>query len=143
MNRWQSTATGNRRKTGITTPKSSTPRCWGSGPWIRTRACNTLHEAMQDWGERRGDPSRRPVCMTCPHEFQVNARMPSAWMFVRLSVNKAGVPKQMILVGICEKCAVKDDVTLLREGFAELRRAFPDMPEFKVHVVQQWSGVVN
>jgi len=32
---------------------------------------------------------------------------------------------------------------LLREGFAELRRAFPDMPEFKVHVVQQWSGVVN
>ncbi len=47
----------------------------------------------------------------------------------------------MILVGICEKCAVKDDVTLLREGFAELRRAFPDMPEFKVHVVQQ--GVVN
>src|SRR5436309_10360361 len=28
-----------------------------------------LHEAMQDWGERRGNPSRRPVCMTCPHEF--------------------------------------------------------------------------
>ena len=37
----------------------------------------------------------------------------------------------------------KDDATLLREGFAELRRAFPDMPEFKVHVVQGWSGVVN
>ncbi len=48
----------------------------------------------------------------------------------------------MILIGICEKCAAKD-AALLREGFAELRRAFPDMPEFKVHVVQQWSGVVN
>ena len=102
-----------------------------------------LREAMQDWGERRGDPSRRPVCMTCPHEFQVNARMPSAWMFVRLSVNKAGVPRQMILVGICEKCATKDDATLLREGFAELRRAFPDMPEFKIQVVHESSGVVN
>ena len=40
-------------------------------------------------------------------------------------------------------CADKDDATLLREGFAELRRAFPDMPEFKMHVVQEWSGVVN
>jgi len=78
---------------------------------------------MQDWGERRGNPSRRPVCLTCPHEFQVNARMPSAWMFVRLSVNKAGLPKQMILVGISEKCAANDDATLLREGFADLRRA--------------------
>jgi len=102
-----------------------------------------LHEAMQDWGERRGNPSRRPVCLACPHEFHVNARMPSAWLFVRLSVNKAGVPRQMILVGVCEKCAAKDDATLLREGFAELRKAFPDMPEFKVHVVQQWSGNVN
>jgi hypothetical protein len=102
-----------------------------------------LHEAMQDWGERRGNPKRRPVCMTCPHEFHVNARMPSAWMFVRLSVTEAGVPKHMILVGICDKCAAKDDATLLREGFTELRRAFPDMPEFKVHVVQEWSGVVN
>ena len=60
-----------------------------------------------------------------------------------LSVNKAGVPRQMILVGICEKCAAKDDATLLREGFAELRRAFPDLPEFKMHVVQEWSGVVH
>ena len=89
------------------------------------------------------DPKRRPVCLTCPHEFHVNARMPSAWMFVRLSANKAGVPRQMILVGICEKCAARDDAILLRGGFAELRRAFPDMPEFKMHVVQEWSGVVN
>ena len=102
-----------------------------------------LHEAMQNWGERRGDPKRRPVCLACPHEFHVNTAMPSAWMFVRLSANKAGVPKQMILVGICEKCAAKDDAALLREGFAELRRAFPGMPEFKMHVVQEWSGVVN
>ncbi len=34
-------------------------------------------------------------------------------------------------------------IGILREGFAELRRAFPDMPEFKVQVVQEWSGVVN
>jgi len=61
-------------------------------------------------------------------------------LFVRLSVNKAGVPKQMILVGVCEKCAAKDDATLLREGFAELRRAFPDMPEFKMQVIQEGSG---
>ena len=47
------------------------------------------------------------------------------------------------MVGICEKWAVKDDATLLREGFAELRRAFPDIPEFEMHVVQEWSGVVN
>jgi hypothetical protein len=58
-----------------------------------------------------------------------------------LSVNKAGVPRQMILVGICEKCAAKDDATLLREGFAELRWAFPDTPEFKVHVVQEWTDI--
>jgi hypothetical protein len=49
----------------------------------------------------------------------------------------------MILVGICEKCAAKNDAILLREGFAELPRAFPDMPEFKVQVIQEWSGVVN
>jgi len=30
--------------------------------------------------------------------------------------------KQMILVGVCETCAAKDDATLLREGFTELRR---------------------
>ncbi len=102
------------------------PEMLGQWAMEKNPSLRYLHEAMQDSGERRGNPSRRPVCMTCPHEFQVNARMPSAWMFVRLSVNKAGLPKQMILVGICEKCAVKDDVTLLREGFAELRRAFPD-----------------
>ncbi len=119
------------------------PEMLGQWAMDKNTSLQYLHEAMQDWGERRGNPSRRPVCMTCPHEFQVNARMPSAWMFVRLSVNKAGVPRQMILVGICEKCAVKGDATLLREGFAELRRAFPDMPEFKMQVVQEWAGVVN
>ncbi len=102
-----------------------------------------LHEAMQDWGERRGNPSRRPVCLTCPHEFRADGSLPPAWMFVRVSVNKAGVPKQMILIGICEKCAAKDDATLLREGCADLRRAFPDMPEFKMQVVQEGSGVAN
>jgi len=81
--------------------------------------------------------------MTCPHEFHVNARMPSAWMFVRLAVNKAGVPRQMIVVGICEECAAKNDATLSREGFAELRKAFPNMPEFKVHAVQEGSENVN
>src|SRR6266567_573000 len=103
---------------------------------IRSAGGRRWTHGTGDCGERRGNPNRRPVCMTCPHEFQVNARMPSAWMFARLSVNKAGMPRQMILVGICEKCAVKDDATLLREGFAEVRRAFPDMPEFKVQVVQ-------
>jgi hypothetical protein len=102
-----------------------------------------LHEAMHDWGERQGDPSRRPVCMACPHEFHVNASMPSAWMFVRLSVNKAGVPKHMILAGICEKCAAKNNATLLRTGCAELGRTFPDMPEFKVLVVQVGSSAGN
>jgi hypothetical protein len=38
----------------------------------------------------------------------------------------------MILVGICEKCAAKDDATLLREGYADLRREFPDMLRSKV-----------
>lgn len=42
--------------------------------------------------------------------------MPSAWMFVRVAANKVGVPRQLILVGMCEKCAAKDDATLLREG---------------------------
>jgi len=69
--------------------------------------------------------------------------MPSAWLFVRLSVNTAGAPRQMILVGICKRCAAKDDATLMREGCAELRRAFPDMPEFKMRVVQEGSGAVN
>jgi hypothetical protein len=102
-----------------------------------------LHEAMQDWGKRRDNPSRRPLCLACEHAFHHEGGVPPAWLFVRVSVNKAGVPKQLILVGICEKCAAKDDATLLREGYAELRRAFSNMPEFKVHVVQQWSGVVN
>src|SRR6266516_2165662 len=98
------------------------PEMLGQWAMDKNPSLQYLHEAMQDWGERRGDPSRRPVCMTCPHEFQVNARMPSAWMFVRLSVNKAGVPKQMILVGICEKCAVKDDVT---GGFCRTPQGVP------------------
>jgi hypothetical protein len=102
-----------------------------------------LHEAMQDWGERRGDPNRRPVCLTCPHEFHVNASMPSAWMFVRLSVNKGGVPRHMVLVGICETCAVKNNGTLLQEGCAELRRAFPDVPEFKMLVIQEASRAAS
>ena len=33
--------------------------------------------------------------------------------------------RQMIVVGICEECAAKNDATLLREGFAEIRKAFP------------------
>jgi hypothetical protein len=69
--------------------------------------------------------------------------LPPAWLFLRVSVNKAGVPKQMILVGICEKYTAKDDAILLREGCADLRRAFPDMPEFEMQVVQERSGVVN
>ncbi len=90
-----------------------------------------LHEAMQDWGERRGNPSRRPVCMTCPHEFHVNASMPSAWMFVRLSVNKAGVPRQMILVGVCEKCATKDDVTCCGRALPNSAGRSPTCPSSK------------
>jgi hypothetical protein len=101
-----------------------------------------LREAMEDWGERRGDPNRRPICMTCPHEFHVNAPMPAAWMFVRLSVNKAGVPRHMILVGVCETCAANDEAILLREGLAELRRAFPNMPEFKILVAQEGSSIL-
>jgi hypothetical protein len=69
--------------------------------------------------------------------------MPSAWLFVRISVNKAGVPKHLLLVGVCEKCAAKDDTTLLREGFADLRNVVPDMPEFKMQVVHEGSDVVN
>jgi hypothetical protein len=69
--------------------------------------------------------------------------MPSAWMFVRLSVNKAGVPKHMTLVGICETCAAKNDAILLREGLVELRRAFPDVPEFKMQLVEEESGLFN
>src|SRR5215831_8474042 len=115
------------------------------GQWAleKNPALQYLHEAMQDWGERLGNPSRRPVCLTCPHEFHVNVPMPSAWMFVRLSVNKAGVPKHMILVGVCQNCAAAtDDLTLLRKGLAELRRAFPNMPEFTVQLVQE-STVLN
>jgi hypothetical protein len=115
------------------------------GQWVieRNPTLEYLHEAMQEWGERRGNPSRRPVCMTCPHEFHGSAPMPSAWMFVRLSVNKAGVPKHMTLVGICEMCAAKNDAILLREGLVELRRAFPDMPEFKMQLVEEESGLFN
>ena len=64
-------------------------------------------------------------------------------MFVRLSVNNVGVPKHMVLVGICEKCAVTEDESLLREGLAELNRAFPDMPEFTMQLVQEGPTVLN
>ena len=64
-------------------------------------------------------------------------------MFVRLSVNEAGVPKHMLVVGICESCATKNDTSLLSEGLAELRRAFPDMPEFKLQLVQEGSDLLN
>jgi hypothetical protein len=107
------------------------PEVLGQWAFEKNSALQCLREAIQDWGERRGEPDKRPVCLTCPHEFHTNARVPSAWMFVRLAVNKTGMPRQMILVGICEKCAAKDDATLLREGRADLRRAFPDMSDFK------------
>ena len=116
------------------------------GQWAleKNPALQYLHEAMQDWGERLGDPSRRPVCMTCPHEFHVSVPMPSAWMFVRLSVNKLGIPKHMILVGLCQNCAATtDDLTLLRKGLVELRRAFPTMPEFTMQLIQEESTVLN
>jgi hypothetical protein len=109
------------------------------GQWAleKNRSLELLQEAMRDWGERLGDPSQRPVCLTCPHEFQAERALPLAWMFVRLSVNEAGIPKQMTLVGICETCAAKDDSSLLREGLAELQKAFPDMPEFKMLMSEQ------
>jgi hypothetical protein len=104
------------------------------GQWAieKNRNLDLLHEAMHDWGERLGNPSQRPLCLTCPHEFDAEGNLPAAWMFVRLSVNEAGMPTQMTLIGICEKCAAKDDQILLREGFAELRKAFPDMTEFEM-----------
>ncbi len=52
-------------------------------------------------------------------------------------------PELLVVVGICEECAAKNDATLSREGFAELRKAFPNMPEFKVHAVQEGSENVN
>jgi hypothetical protein len=115
------------------------------GDWAieKNPALKYFHEALQDWGERLGNPSRRPVCMTCSHEFRANSNMPSAWMFVRLSVNEAGVLKHMLVVGICESCATKNDTGLLSKGLAELRRAFPDMPEFKLQLVQEWSDLLN
>ncbi len=38
------------------------------GQWAMERnlSLQYLHEAIQGWGERRGDRSRRPVCLTCP-----------------------------------------------------------------------------
>jgi hypothetical protein len=112
------------------------------GQWAleKNRSLELLHEAMHDWGKRLGDPSQRPVCLTCAHEFQAERILPPAWMFVRLSVNKAGVPNKMTLIGICERCAAKDDSSLLREGLAELRRAFPDMPEFEMLMSEQGNG---
>jgi hypothetical protein len=104
---------------------------WG---WVMERNPTLRHfqEALQDWGKRRDNPSRRSLCLSCEHAFHPEGGAPPAWLFVRVSVNKAGVPKQMILVGICEKCAAKDDATLLREGYADLRREFPDMLRSKV-----------
>ena len=65
-------------------------------------------------------------------------------MDVRAAVGQQGGGAEADDTGrYCEKCAVKDDATLLREGFAELRRAFPDMPEFKMQVIQEGSGVVH
>ena len=112
------------------------------GQWAleKNRSLDLLHEAMHDWGERLGDPSQRPVCLTCPHEFQAERTLPPAWMFVRLSVNEAGIPNKMTLIGICERCAPNDDSSLLREGLAELRRAFPDMPEFEMLMSGQGNG---
>jgi hypothetical protein len=104
------------------------------GQWAleKNRSLELLHEAMHDWGERLGDPSQRPLCLTCPHEFQAERTLPPAWMFVRLSVNSAGIPNRMTLIGICERCAAKDDAMLLGEGLAELRKAFTDVPEFEM-----------
>ncbi len=81
------------------------------GQWAleKNQSLELLHEAMHDWGERLGDPSQRPVCLTCPHEFQAERTLPPAWMFVRLSVNEAGIPNKMTLIGICERCAPNDD----------------------------------
>jgi hypothetical protein len=119
-----------------TTPKHRLeiirPKVLGQWALEKNRSLELLHEAIQDWGERLGNPSQRPVCLSCPHEFNAKGNLPSAWMFVRLSVNEIGIPKQMTLIGICEKCAVKDDSILLREGLDELRRAFPNMPDFNM-----------
>jgi hypothetical protein len=112
------------------------------GQWAleKNRSLELLQEAMHDWGERLGNPSQRPVCLTCPHQFQVERTLPPAQMFVRLSVNEAGVPNKMTLIGICERCAPNDDSSLLREGLPELRRAFPDMPEFEMLMSEQGNG---
>jgi hypothetical protein len=65
------------------------------------------------------------------------------WLFLQVAVGKAGIPRQLMLVGICEKCAAKDDATLLRAGYVDLKKAFPSLPKFKMQVVQEGSGVVN
>jgi hypothetical protein len=115
------------------------------GQWVveKNSKLQYLQEAMQDWGERRGDPHQRPVCMTCPHEFDVSAGMPSAWMFLRLSVNENGEPKHMTLIGICEACATKDDIILLWEGLDAFRRAFPEMAGFTFQWIPEGSNVLN
>ncbi len=78
--------------------------------WVMEKNPTLRHfqQALQDWGKRRPNPSRRPLCLTCEHAFHPKGSVPPAWLFVRVSVNKAGVPRQMMLVGICEKCAAKD-----------------------------------
>jgi len=126
----------NEDKEPATTPKHRLeiirPEVLGQWALERNRSLELLHEAIHDWGERLGNPSQRPVCLSCPHEFNTEGTLPSAWMFVRLSVNEIGTPKQMTLIGICEKCSVKDDSSLLREGIDVLRKAFPNVPEFNM-----------
>jgi hypothetical protein len=74
---------------------------WG---WVMERNPTLRHfqQALQDWGKRRDNPSRRPLCLACEHAFHPESGVPPAWMFVRLSVNKAGVPRHQ---GRCDPVA--------------------------------------
>jgi hypothetical protein len=67
--------------------------------------------------------ARRPLRLACEHEFEPEGEVPGAFCLTRSSFRDDEAGGRVILTGICQECAQKDDAELLEiayQGFKKL-----------------------
>jgi hypothetical protein len=81
-------------------------------------------QAMADW--RRQGAALSRLCLSCDHEFD-NSVAPPAFFCAAINIGKDGWPQQVVMVGVCGKCAAKSDDELMKVGLAGLRERWPNL----------------
>jgi hypothetical protein len=79
----------------------------------------------------------RPLCLACDHEFNDRVAPPLTFVCAAVNLGKDGRPRQVILTGVCGKCAAKSDHELMAVGLAGLRERWPLLFGGAVHDVSE------